>query len=87
MDDGAHRLGVVPPLGVGGAGVRWSSSSGEAAALRCEFPREGRHAVLHVSLRGGEVVVLVPGQCSTQATHLEYKFKHRFTITFSCGSV
>lgn len=69
--DGAHCLCVPSPLGVCGAGVRWSTSR-QSTMLCCEFPCKGGHTVLHVSFWGGKVIMLVPGQCSTQAAHLQY---------------
>lgn len=59
MDDGARRLCVLPPLGVGGAGVGRSSLR-QSTVGPGELPGKGGHAVLHVSLWGGEVIVLVP---------------------------
>lgn len=68
--DSTHCLCVASSLGVCGAGVR-RSPSGQTAALCREFFYKRRNTVLHVSLWGGKVIVLAPGQCSTEATHLE----------------
>lgn len=59
VDDGAHRLCVLSPLGVGGAGVGRGSLR-KSTAGPGKLPGKGGHAVLHVSLWGGEVIVLVP---------------------------
>lgn len=60
VDDGAERLCVLLPLGVGGAGVRWSCL-GQRTLTPWELLSKGRHAALHVSFRCDEVVMLVPG--------------------------
>lgn len=60
VDDRAERLCILFPLGVGGAGVGWSSL-GQGAMPPCELPSKGGYTVFHVSLSCGEVIMLVPG--------------------------
>lgn len=60
VDDRAECLCVLLPLGVGGAGVGWSSL-GQGAMPPGELPSKGGHTAFHVSLSRGEVIMLVPG--------------------------
>lgn len=60
VDDRAERLCILLPLGVGSAGVRWSSW-GQGTLSPRELPSKGGHTVFHISFRCDEVVMLVPG--------------------------
>lgn len=85
--DGTHCPRVLPPLGVCGAGLRWSSTR-QSTVLRRKFPRKGGDAALHIPRWGGKVIVLVPGQCSTKATHLKYsiyRFQTRIAVLGRAG--
>lgn len=69
VDDGARRLGEVPLLGEGGAGVGGGAPR-QDAALAGELLRERGRVVLDVPVGGGEVIVWRPRQGSTQTAHL-----------------
>ena len=70
VDDAADGLGVLPPLRVGPARVRGRPPGGRAVG-RGELAGEGGDTALHVSLGGGEVIVLIPGQRAAQPSDLE----------------
>lgn len=60
VDDRAERLCILLPLGVGSAGVRWSSLRQGTLSPRV-LSSKGGDTVFHVSLRCNKVIMLVPG--------------------------
>lgn len=86
VDDGAERLRILFSLSVGGAGVG-GGSLGQRAMPPCELLSKRGHTVFHVPLRRGEVIMLVPGECSAQSAHLQRNintkpFRPQFMVCF-----
>lgn len=71
VDGRASRLGILPPLGVSTAGVEEEAARDGTGVGELKLVGKSSHAGLHVSLWGGEFLLLVPVVRPAKASDLE----------------